>query len=150
MWPISSTTRPISAPPISFGVRATRIERTDGGGWLVHTDQGTVRRRHAIVATGSDRAPHLPAWPGRDHFLGELIHAGAFRHANDYMDRRVPIVGAGNSAFDIGNYLSRVPLGPSWISAHRGPTVAPQTLWGIPTHPCWSGPADFRSGPRIA
>ena len=37
---------------IRFGVRAQKISRSGDGGWLVDTDQGQIRARHVIVATG--------------------------------------------------------------------------------------------------
>jgi cation diffusion facilitator CzcD-associated flavoprotein CzcO len=126
--------------PIHFGVRANRIDRAGGGNWVVHTGQGDINSQHVIVATGSDRVPYLPEWPGRENFQRELIHASQFRHASYYVDKSVLIVGAGNSGIDIGNYLSRVAIKPSWISVRSGPTIAPQYLWGVPTHPLlvWS------------
>jgi putative flavoprotein involved in K+ transport len=125
---------------IRFGVKAIRIDRGSGRGWVIHTNQGDISCQHVVVATGSDRVPHIPDWPGRKAFAGELIHAGEFRHAAHYVDKSVLIVGAGNSAVDIGNYLSRVAIKPSWISVRHGPTIAPQYVWGVPTHPMlvWS------------
>jgi cation diffusion facilitator CzcD-associated flavoprotein CzcO len=125
---------------IHFGVRAIRIERTSANGWVIQTNQGDIHSKHVIVATGSERVPYIPEWPGRENFQGELIHASQFRHASDYVDKSVLIVGAGNSGIDIGNYLSQVPIKPSWISVRSGPTIAPQHIWGIPTHPIlvWS------------
>jgi putative flavoprotein involved in K+ transport len=126
--------------PIHFGLRANRIDRANGGNWVVHTDQSDIHSQHVIVATGSDRVPYLPEWPGLKEYHGELIHASQFRHASQYVDKSVLIVGAGNSGIDIANHLSQVPMKPSWISVRSGPTIAPQYIWGLPTHPLlvWS------------
>jgi cation diffusion facilitator CzcD-associated flavoprotein CzcO len=126
--------------PIYFGQRAVRIDRATGRGWVVHTDQDDIHCQQVIVATGSDRVPYLPEWPGRESFQGEFIHASNFHHADQYVEKSVLIVGAGNSGVDIGNNLSRVAIKPSWISVRSGPTIAPQYIWGIPTHPIlvWS------------
>jgi putative flavoprotein involved in K+ transport len=120
--------------PIHFGVSTIRIERASGRGWDVHTDQGNIHCQHVIIATGSDHLPYLPEWPGREIYQGELIHASQFCHAAHYNDKSVLIVGAGNSGIDIGNYLSDVAIKPSWISVRSGPTIAPQYIWGVPTH----------------
>ena len=54
--------------------------------------------------------------------------------------KSVLIAGAGNSGIDIGNYLSKIAIKPSWIAVRSGPTIAPQYIWGLPTHPLlvWS------------
>jgi cation diffusion facilitator CzcD-associated flavoprotein CzcO len=121
--------------PIHFGLQAIRIERAPGGGWIVNTNQGDIHSRHVIVATGSDRVPYTPEWPGLEQYQGEFIHASQFRRASDYAGQSVLIVGAGNSGIDIGNHLSQVPIEPSWIAVRSGPTIAPQYIWGLPTHP---------------
>lgn len=120
---------------IDFGVRADRIDRPDDGAWAISTDQGVMRAHDVIVATGSDRLSRMPDWPGCDRYRGTLIHAGEFRHACDYVGKRVLLVGAGNSGVDIGNHLSAVDIGPSWVSIRNGPTIAPQYMLSLPTQP---------------
>lgn len=120
---------------IEFGVRAGRVDPEPTAGWRVETGRGPLHSRHVIVATGSDRLPLIPAWPGREDYRGNIIHAGEFRHAHDHVGQRVLLVGAGNSGVDIGNHLAAVDIGPSWVSIRNGPTIAPQYALGIPLHP---------------
>lgn len=120
---------------IEFGHDATRIDADHPDGWRVTSNRGQLRARHVVVATGSDRLPWTPAWPGSERFRGTIIHAGEFRQARDYVGQRVLLVGAGNSGVDIGNHLSAVDIGPSWVSIRNGPTIAPQYAFGMPTHP---------------
>jgi cation diffusion facilitator CzcD-associated flavoprotein CzcO len=120
--------------PIRFGVSAQKIRRNGDEGWLVDTDQGEISARHVIVATGPERQPYTPEWPGRETFQGEFIHSAEFRHADDYIGKRVLLVGASNSGVDIGNHLSKVAIGPSWVSVRNGPTIVPTYVFGISAH----------------
>ena len=119
--------------PIEFQTQVSSIERGQDSHWSVLAPNETIVARNVVVATGSDRVPLVPDWPGRDGFGGELIHAGRFRHANDYLGKRVLLVGAGNSAVDIGNCLAGVGVGAVWVSVRRGATIAPQYLLGLPS-----------------
>src|SRR4051812_29497901 len=58
---------------IEFGTEVTRVERAKGG-WQVATADGAREARFVVVATGFDHDPHIPDWPGRDRFTGELLH----------------------------------------------------------------------------
>jgi cation diffusion facilitator CzcD-associated flavoprotein CzcO len=120
--------------PIRFGVNARKISRNGDGRWLVDTDQGVISARHVIVATGPERQPHTPEWPGQETFQGEFIHAAEFRHADNYIGKKILIVGAGNSGVDIGNHLSEVAIGPSWVSVRNVPTLVPAYIFGISAH----------------
>jgi cation diffusion facilitator CzcD-associated flavoprotein CzcO len=120
--------------PIRFGVSARNISHNGDEGWLVDTNQGVIGARHVIVATGPERQPYTPKWPGQEKFKGELIHSADFRHADDYIGKKVLIVGASNSGVDIGNHLSNVAIGPSWVSIRRGPTIVPAYVFGISAH----------------
>jgi len=120
--------------PIQFGVRAEKIRRDGKEGWLVDTSQGEIHARHVIVATGPERQPYTPEWPGQDTFQGEFIHSADFRHTDDYIGKKVLIVGSSNSGVDIGNHLSNVAIGPSWVSIRNGPTIVPAYVFGISAH----------------
>ena len=119
--------------PIEFRTQVSRIESGQDGHWSVMAQNETIVARNVVVATGSDRVPHVPDWPGRDGFSGEFIHASRFRHASDYLGKRVLLVGGGNSAVDVGNCLAGVGVGPVWVSVRRGATIAPQYLLGLPS-----------------
>ena len=58
----------------------TRIDRRDDA-YVLSTSQGELPARRLVVAASCDRTPHLPDWPGRDAFAGELVHAAAYRSA---------------------------------------------------------------------
>lgn len=88
---------------IVTGVEVSRVERTaDGTGWLLHASGGRELTGAAVVvATGHNHTPRVPAWPGRDTYTGEFLHASAYRNATPYAGRDVLVVGAGNTGTEI-------------------------------------------------
>ncbi len=88
---------------IVTGVEVHRVERAEGGtGWLLHASGGRELTGSAVVvATGYNHTPRIPDWPGRQSYGGELLHAGAYRHAEPYAGRDVLVVGAGNTGAEI-------------------------------------------------
>jgi cation diffusion facilitator CzcD-associated flavoprotein CzcO len=112
---------------VEFGTAVERIER-NGGHWLVHTSQGVLSARHVLVATGRDRLPWTPDWPGKASFSGKLIHAAEFGTAEDYAGKKVLVVGAGNSGFDVLNHLARADTEAVWLSARQGPSLMPKRI----------------------
>jgi len=117
--------------PIDYGVQVTRIVADDNG-WAIETAAGVYRASHVIVATGLERVPHIPAWPGRDDFSGKLLHAADFGELAQYRGKDILVVGAGNSGSDILNHLASIDTGRVWVSVRHGPVVFPRLLYGIP------------------
>ena len=114
-----------------FGVTCKQLFR-DGANWLVQTNAGIRRTHHVVVATGFDRLPHIPQWPGADRYEGQLIHASRFGRAERYAGKRVLVVGAGNSGTDVINHLAGVGVERLWVSVRHGPTVIPKRLFKLP------------------
>ncbi|WP_406493637.1 NAD(P)/FAD-dependent oxidoreductase [Streptomyces sp. NBC_01604] len=88
---------------IVTGVEVSRIERSpDGTGWLLHATGGRELTGAAVVvATGYNHTPHVPDWPGRDTYKGELLHAGDYRNPEPFAGRDVLVVGIGNTGAEI-------------------------------------------------
>jgi putative flavoprotein involved in K+ transport len=88
---------------IVTGVEVSRVEPAPGGdGWLLHATGGRELTGSAVVvATGHNHTPHLPDWPGRDTYTGELLHAGDYRNPAPYTGRDVLVVGVGNTGAEI-------------------------------------------------
>ncbi|WP_306334356.1 NAD(P)/FAD-dependent oxidoreductase [Streptomyces sp. KL118A] len=85
------------------GVEVTGLERTgDGTGWLLRATGGRELTGSAVViATGYNHTPHLPDWPGRDTYTGELLHAADYRNPDPYTGKDVLVVGVGNTGAEI-------------------------------------------------
>ena len=118
--------------PIAFDVEVRKLDKTDGG-WRIETPAETLDTAHVVIATGLDRVPHLPAWPGLAGFGGEIVHAADVGDVARARDKHVLVIGAGNSGADLLNHLVRVEPRRVWVSVRHGPVVVPRHLLALPT-----------------
>jgi len=116
---------------VQLGTSVEGIARREHG-WSVRTSSGHLDAENVVVATGYDREPYIPAWPGRDAFPGRLIHTSAYRNAVPFRGRSVLVVGGGNSAADIAVDLVRGGASKVWLSIRTAPQIVPRTVGGIP------------------
>ena len=94
---------------IRTGTRVTAVEAHAETGFLVHTAAGeTVHARGVVAATGSYGNPHVPDLPGQDGFTGRMLHVASYRNPHKHAGERIIVVGAGNSAVQVGYELSQV------------------------------------------
>jgi cation diffusion facilitator CzcD-associated flavoprotein CzcO len=107
---------------IRFGAEVERIEAHEGG-WLVRLEHGFVRAPQLIIATGYDRVPRIPQWPGRDRFAGRLMHSAEYRNAEAFRDRKVLVVGPGSSGMEIAYELAEHGAAKVWLSARTPPNI---------------------------
>jgi putative flavoprotein involved in K+ transport len=115
---------------IRTGTEARRIDRRDGG-WRVETSAGELAATHVVVATGYNRVPLLPEWPGRDAFTGTLVHSGRYRSGADHRGKDVLVVGAGNSGAEIAVDLVEQGASRVRLSIRRPPNVVLRTVAGF-------------------
>lgn len=107
---------------LRLGTRVDRIERSDAG-WAVKTSGAELRAPQVIVATGLEGAPHLPPWPGRETFEGELIHASDYRKPAPYQGKTVLVVGPGCSGMEIANELAEGGAAMVWLAVRTPPNI---------------------------
>jgi putative flavoprotein involved in K+ transport len=89
-------------------VRVRSVE-SDGDGFVIRTAAGDALRAAAVVsASGSFGHPYTPALPRQDVFAGRLLHVADYRNPKPFEDERVVIVGAGDSAVQVGHELAEV------------------------------------------
>ena len=117
---------------IRFKSKVTRLAPLDEGrgGWEVEINDAPAGRFDAVmVATGHLHLPRWPELPGT--FSGEYIHAASYREPKPYVDRRVCIIGFGNSALDIASDLAHVAR-RTVVSARTGAFIWPKYAFGYP------------------
>lgn len=127
-------------PHITFETRVERAERRDDGVWEVEVCSGERRETRCydwlIVGNGHHWDPHQPTYPGLEDFGGYQVHSHHYRtpfEPYDFRDKRVLVVGAGNSAMDIASELSQRPIAQKlFVSMRRGVWVLPKYLNGQP------------------
>jgi len=92
-------------------VRVTAVRRADDdprGRLLVETDRDVWTARYVINATGTWRRPFWPHYPGQETFAGRQLHVHDYVSADEFAGQRVVIVGAGISAVQLLDEISRV------------------------------------------
>jgi putative flavoprotein involved in K+ transport len=116
---------------VRTGVRVERIDR-DADGWRLETSAGPLAARTAIVATGYNGTPWIPDWPGRESFVGELVHSADYRDPAPYRGRDVLVVGAGNSGAEIATDVAEGGAARTRLSVRTPPQIVRRTTAGIP------------------
>ena len=81
----------------------------------IETDTGEVSARGIINATGTWESPYIPEYPGRDLFHGRQLHTRDYRSADEFWGQHVIIVGAGISAIQLLDEISRVTT-TTWVT----------------------------------
>lgn len=82
-----------------------------------------------ICANGTNWYPNQPQYPGV--FSGEVIHAVNYRESSAFKNKRVLVVGAGNSGCDIACDAA-ANAEQAWISVRRGYYFIPKHVLGEP------------------
>ncbi len=122
---------------IQFQAEVLSVEPVEGE-WEVSVDAGGERRanryRAVLVANGHHWNPRWPEppFPGAEQFAGEQIHAHHYREPDALSDKRVLVLGIGNSATDIAVESSRVAE-QTFLAMRRGAYILPKYLNGKPT-----------------
>ncbi|CAN7937602.1 unnamed protein product [Ixodes hexagonus] len=120
-------------------LRVTPTEDYDATGrWdVVVKDLNTgIERKETfdavMVAAGHHGFPNMPIFKGQEKFKGKITHTQSIKVPDQFKDRRVAVVGIGNSgvdaAVDACNVASEVYLSTrrgSWISRRVGPNGVP-------------------------
>jgi cation diffusion facilitator CzcD-associated flavoprotein CzcO len=119
--------------PIHFGVAVTAVEQS-GAGWRVTTNASEYEAENLVIATGRESIPDIPDWPGHKAFAGELLHVADLADVSRFDDKRVLVVGAGNSGMDALNHLARHNPAEVMVSVRYGPAVVPKSIFGYPIH----------------
>ncbi|WP_329039950.1 NAD(P)/FAD-dependent oxidoreductase [Streptomyces sp. NBC_00178] len=116
------------------GVEVSRIDRTaDGSGWQLSATGGRVLTgRAVVVATGFNHTPRVPAWPGREDFTGELVHASRYRDPAPYAGKDVLVVGIGNTGAEIAVDLVEGGAARVRIAVRTAPHIVRRSTAGWP------------------
>lgn len=116
---------------IAFGKSVERVARTTNGFDVQIAGEPAPRRyRGVAVANGHHWETKQPAHPGR--FDGELLHSHDVKSRDALVDKRVLVVGAGNSACDIAADAAVVAR-KAVHSMRRSYYFVPKIVLGRPT-----------------
>ena len=150
---LESYTAHFALKPV-FNCEVRAVRRADAT-WRVDGDEMTVTAPVVVMATGWADFPYRPEWPGMAAFRGAVIHSSAYRNPAPYSNKRVLVVGFGNSGGEIA--LDLANAGVDVTLSVRGPVqILPRDLLGLPIL-TWAiaqrhlsaGVADFINAPMI-
>lgn len=120
-------------PSIRFNTKVLHCEPLAEEKWKVKTESAGELREEIFdalaVCNGHHWLPRMPEYPGV--FNGALIHSHAVKKFSVFRDKRVLVIGGGNSACDVAVESSRVAKSVD-ISWRRGYWIAPKFMMGKP------------------
>ncbi|KIW29533.1 uncharacterized protein PV07_05346 [Cladophialophora immunda] len=110
-------------PHVHLGVNVLSVTRDDQNKKWVLSIAGPnganrlVSFDKVIVASGTNHSPVIPILKGQELYKGQILHSKGFKRPSDYKDRRVMVVGIGNSAADTATSL--VSIAKKIFLSHR-------------------------------
>lgn len=87
---------------ISFGKTVTSVQKVDDGSFtIMHVDATNECRSEVfdfvVVCSGLHNVPKLPRVKGLDNFAGKVIHSSEYKEPSIFHNKRVLIVGSGET-----------------------------------------------------
>lgn len=129
---------------IRTGHRVETVRADDTGFRVRLADDTELHASILIAATGAFGRPYRPALPGLDSFAGTVLHATDYREPTPFAGQRVVVVGAANSAVQIGVELAGHAT--VTLATRRPVKFAPQRPLGRDVH-FWSRVTGFDALP---
>lgn len=119
---------------IQLNTTVEKVTQTEAKQWHViyRNDRGEHEAifDYLLVANGHHWDPTLPDYPGE--FSGEIMHSHQYKNAAPFKNKKVLVVGGGNSACDIAVEIARISP-KTCISMRRGQHIFPKFIIGKPT-----------------
>ena len=118
-------------PHIQFNTKVVMARPLPSQLWELEFATGERRvYKGVLVCNGHHWDRRWPSYPG--HFSGEYIHSKDYRCPDMLKDKRVLVIGGGNSACDLASEAARVGKRCD-LSVRRGYWFLPKTMLGMPT-----------------
>jgi cation diffusion facilitator CzcD-associated flavoprotein CzcO len=115
---------------LSHPVRTVRLGAD--GLWEILSEEGERWLASVvIIATGNYNKPVVPQWPGRDDYMGRVLHSCDYASGRDFAGERVLVVGIGNSGAEIAADLVEQGAARVAIAVRTSPPIMPRDLFGL-------------------
>jgi indole-3-pyruvate monooxygenase len=76
--------------------------------WIVKTHDGfQYFSPWLVVATGENAEPVIPIIHGMEHFHGPVLHTSDYKSGSEYKNKKVLVIGCGNSGMEVSLDLCR-------------------------------------------
>ncbi len=104
----------------------------DGAIWRAVLHGGeTIAASGVVMATGIVSNPRVPRFAGATDFRGRLMHSVEYRRPDEFIGKRVLVVGIGNSGGEIGSELGEAGAHVTAL-VRSGAHVVPREIAGVP------------------
>lgn len=117
---------------IRFNSHVAAVEPLGAGdGWRLRLEDGTEEFFDSVViATGHQGVPRHPGFAAT--FEGEYLHSHSYRRPEPFADKRVLVVGVGNSGLDIAADVCTFAA-KTYVAARSPVLIMPRILFGVPS-----------------
>lgn len=116
---------------VTFNTPVEHAELRPDGQWVVTVGGERKLYQALVVATGVTWHANMPELPGQETFNGQILHSSAYSDSAVFRDKKVLIVGAGNSGVDIACDAA-VTADKTFLSVRRGYRFIPKHIFGMP------------------
>lgn len=113
--------------PVQRNTLVTNVTKEENY-FKIETNQGTLFSKTLVSATGTAKNPFIPNYTDRNLYEGEQIHSVDYKNPEDLKDKKVLVVGSGNSGAQILAEVSKVAK-TTWITL-RPPVFLPEEIDG--------------------
>lgn len=103
----------------------------EGLKWKVKTSKEDYIADQVVVATGINKIPNVPTWPGQDTYNGKITHSKYYKNPDPYKDHEVLIIGMGNTGSEVALDLANHDV-PVHLSVRSPISLVPRDLNGRP------------------
>lgn len=113
--------------PIIRNTNVIQVSKQKGV-FELETNNGKYFCKSLVSATGTAMNPFIPPYPNSDQFKGRQMHSVDYRNTEDLQNKKVLIVGAGNSGAQILAEVSKVAT-TKWVTT-EAPIFLPEDIDG--------------------
>jgi len=99
---------------------------------IIDAEHETWTSNVVIIATGHFGVPVLPPFVGAGDYKGLLVHSTQYKTGRDFTDKRVLVIGAGNSGAEIAVDLAEQGAEFVALAIRSTPPIVPRDWLGVP------------------
>lgn len=143
VWQVTAEVNPEQNNKVFEGTAEAQIKQQKSSGNKSSGNKGAksdssqadIRQytaQNLVIATGYNRVPQLPKWQGLEDFPGTIMHSHEYKNGEPFKDKKVMVVGFGNSGAEIALDLWEHGAKPIQ-SVRSAVNVLPREVLGQPT-----------------
>ena len=99
--------------------------------WIVETATGDVNEHDTVIVASGHLTKPLEVESFRDDFSGQHLHSHHYREPARYAEKRVCVVGVGNSGLDIASDICTTAE-LTYLVGRTTPIIVPKLIFGRP------------------